>query len=203
MGSDSHLREDPSETWYPRRRTGSSSFQSDHLVQDKRVCRDYLRGKCVRGTSCKFEHSESDGQDGYKPYLCYDFLGGGCNRVSCKFLHPEPDKSNGCGSNGKENLGAANSGKSQFYGENMYHDSRTRSFPREHRNRSPCRKFLNGMCYRGESCPYLHSEYATFNRSRNDYSTPLQQGVATTSRNRGFGEGHRGNTLRTDRKSVV
>lgn len=201
LGCDTHFGQDPSESWYPGRWTGGSSFRGDCVIKDKPVCRDFLRGKCDRGTSCRFRHCESDSEDGYKSYVCYDFLRGCCNRVPCKFLHPESDTSNGCGSNGKENLDAvANCGKSQVCGEEKDNDSRIRFFSREPRIRSPCRKFLNGICYRGDSCPYLHSEYTAHDRCNSDRSAQLQQRAPTTSRNPSLGEGKIGNPRWMSRK---
>lgn len=170
--SGTRCENDPSERWYPRRWTGSRGtlssgpFAFDRFRQDRSpmaVCRDNLRGSCARGASCKYQHSDPDRHDG------------------SKFYRNEP-----------ENLVAvANSGNSQLYRASVNDDSRTRFSSRGCWSRSPCRRFQNGRCFNGTSCPYLHSA-----SSRTYDSTLEQQQVDRAVRDPGFGEGNRDNTLR-------
>lgn len=44
-------------------------------------CRDFLQGKCTRGSGCKFAHEEN------KVEQCRDYLKGMCTRDECKFSH--------------------------------------------------------------------------------------------------------------------
>lgn len=143
--SGGQSEKDPLGRWCVRRSTGwrgsipSDSFRGDHLGRDnfqRPVCRDNLRGSCVRGAFCKYQHSDSDGHD------------------RSRFYH-----------DGRENLGAvANFGNSQICRENQDRDSTSRYSSGGYRSRSPCRRFQSGRCYHGASCRYLHPESTSYDR---------------------------------------
>jgi len=46
------------------------------------TCRDYMNGRCKRGSSCKYRHEKE---------ICGDFLRGECSRVECRFSHSKSD----------------------------------------------------------------------------------------------------------------
>jgi hypothetical protein len=56
--------------------------------QQNKPCFDFLNKKsCVRGETCKFSHTMSDGNKAKVKGKCHDFAAGKCNRISCKFEH--------------------------------------------------------------------------------------------------------------------
>lgn len=174
--SDSHFEKNPLEQWYPRRwagwraSTNSGSFGGDLIRQDEvqtPVCRDNLRGKCTRGAFCKFQHSASD----------------------------EHDRSRFCQNEREELDAVATLGNSHQYRANYDRVSTTRFSSRGCRSRSPCRRFQNGRCYRGASCPYLHPEMTSYGEPTHD-SRVEQLQVDRAVRDPGFGGRNKDNFLR-------
>ncbi|KAL3638895.1 hypothetical protein CASFOL_016802 [Castilleja foliolosa] len=81
---------------------GYSGFESrndfsDPYHEDRRAatCKDFLRGMCRWGDSCRFSHrAVSDdgfdkGNNGGKP-MCKFFAAGNCSRENCRFSHDNP-----------------------------------------------------------------------------------------------------------------
>lgn len=79
---------------------GSSAASLAAYASSSTVCRDYSKGQCRRGASCRFLHSDSPknterpvkkidvdavGPDGVP--VCRDFLKGKCRRATCRFWH--------------------------------------------------------------------------------------------------------------------
>eukprot|EP00954_Amorphochlora_amoebiformis_P005763 454890-Amorphochlora_amoeboformis.AAC.3 len=65
---------------------GDSGGDSEaHSLKPKEKCRDYARGRCARGSFCRYMHDD-DGQ------ICMDFKYGKCMRgAECKFRHAAID----------------------------------------------------------------------------------------------------------------
>lgn len=97
------------------------------------ICRDFLSGKCSRGSTCRFVH---------KKEICGDYLRGDCRRSGCRFSHNKEE--------GERCLDYQR-GKC-LRGENCryYHDD---TQPTE-----LCRDFLAGRCGRSTDCKFLHDE---------------------------------------------
>ncbi|KAJ7518345.1 hypothetical protein O6H91_21G065000 [Diphasiastrum complanatum] len=93
--------------------------------QDKLpICRDFLRNKCDRESTCRYVHPDSHIQvvDNYVT-LCRDFLRGKCNRELCRFYHPPTKKYS---SSRGENGGSERREEEDFVPSNadsMYHAS--------------------------------------------------------------------------------
>ncbi|XP_038044975.1 zinc finger CCCH domain-containing protein 10-like isoform X1 [Patiria miniata] len=55
------------------------------------VCRDYTRGVCNRGRSCKYKHPEElegvESRSDHKYAFCHDYQNRECVRANCRFLH--------------------------------------------------------------------------------------------------------------------
>lgn len=69
----------------PSPRLQSSEATDEDRVQ---VCRDFLKSKCARNSSCKYAHPEPQTKvvDNYVT-VCRDFQRGKCKRESCRFYH--------------------------------------------------------------------------------------------------------------------
>lgn len=69
----------------PSLRLQSSEVNDEDRVQ---VCRDFLKSKCARYSSCKYAHPEPQTKvvDNYVT-VCRDFQRGKCKRESCRFYH--------------------------------------------------------------------------------------------------------------------
>ncbi|XP_057313030.1 zinc finger CCCH domain-containing protein 10-like [Hydractinia symbiolongicarpus] len=120
------------------------------MAEDKRakgVCRDFERGVCNRGTSCKFYHPEggTGGPDQKLP-ICKDFQNKGCDRAKCKFLHITQEEEQEYNMTGvlPEHGGHPQPAKANFNKNDV------------------CKDFLNNTCQRGNRCKFRHvteSEY--------------------------------------------
>ena len=148
--------------------------------EGKSECRDFVRGVCNRGNSCKFYHPQnaSASNNETKLPICKDFQNKGCERSKCKFLHitqkeeeeynltgilPEhgghPDKVRALGITGGRPGGP---------------------FPPPG---DVCKDFLNGICQRGSRCKFRHISEQQHQaemgapmygkRRRNDYARPM------------------------------
>lgn len=74
-----------SSTLVPPSRLQSLEVNDEDRVQ---VCRDFLKNKCARNSSCKYAHPEPQTKvvDNYVT-VCRDFQRGKCKRESCRFYH--------------------------------------------------------------------------------------------------------------------
>jgi len=120
------------------------------MAENKNECRDFVRGVCNRGNSCKFfhpPHANTIKQEGGKLPICKDFQNKGCERQKCTFLHisqQEEEEYNRSGllpdHGGRQYsaLGGPGNGYEPFIPGNA------------------CRDFLNGVCQRGNRCKFRH-----------------------------------------------
>ncbi|KAH9606602.1 hypothetical protein KSS87_019766 [Heliosperma pusillum] len=194
-------------TFWDRNHMSHSNINGNNIGENRdpsSVCRDNLRGRCSRGSSCKFQHVDCDGAgyygsgqgnlgptsearnsqsfggskdgDSYRRSPCRKFQWGNCYRGStCPYLHTQSTEFNSTGVD----------------------DSSRRPFLRESRERIPCRNFQNGGCNRGSSCSYLHSEFSESDRPMHKLNAGQQHRIVTASRNFGFHEGSVNNTFNT------
>jgi hypothetical protein len=83
--------------------SGNIDISSVKFVDNR--CRDFLKGNCFRGSSCRFVHDDSPAGSAAPSYprsqrdkdggACFDFQDGKCFRgSSCKFLHVLTSQSN-------------------------------------------------------------------------------------------------------------
>ncbi|XP_057519855.1 uncharacterized protein LOC130800386 isoform X1 [Amaranthus tricolor] len=115
--------------------------------------------------------------------ICRDNLRGACARGEyCKFQHSGSVEHDGSRfyQNDRGRLS---------YRETNDSDSRTRLSYDGFRSRSPCRKFQRGMCYRGSSCSFSHTESVRYGRST--YGSRVEQKVDGAVKVSGFAEGRR------------
>ena len=63
--------------------------QSETATSNKNVCFDFRRGKCDRGSSCRFDH-EKEAKGNYRKQPCFQFARGECKKNNCGFSHDQP-----------------------------------------------------------------------------------------------------------------
>jgi len=129
-------------------------------------CKDFARGLCDRGTSCKYAHVPPEDKE-----VCHDFLAGKCYRRpnGCKFFHDydllrEREKQR-AGRGEAEGSTGGNSSRSG-YARVIYEDGTEEWVQRErikpdainHKDdREVCHDYQRGICMRGRSCKFRHS----------------------------------------------
>lgn len=117
------------DSYYPPHDYGMRGMPRHH----DEVCRDFLSGKCNRGSSCRFVH---------KKEICGDYLRGDCRRSGCRYSHNKEE--------GERCLDYQRGKCSRGDDCRYYHD-----------NNQPtelCRDFLANRCGRGNDCKFLHDE---------------------------------------------
>ena len=94
----------PARTGSPNRRTDRSRSNT-RSPNGRFVCRDFQRGKCARGDSCKYSHSKATRNSSPKfkgrsmspiskeSGICFYYARGRCTRDKCPYKHEKP-----CGS---------------------------------------------------------------------------------------------------------
>ena len=150
-------------------------------------CRDFLRGVCNRGNSCKFFHSphaNPNTQNQEKLPICKDFQNNGCDRVKCKFLHITQQEEVEYDSTGilpahggrpdqvrNQGIGIPPGGP----GRNGVGGGRDRGGQLSP-STDACKDFLNGVCQRGNRCKFRHDTEEAGpmygKRRRNDFAGP-------------------------------
>jgi len=146
-----------------RRNTADGpTFESE----SQEPCKDFARGICDRGASCKYAHVPPADKE-----VCHDFLAGKCYRRpnGCKFFHDydqlrEREMQRG-GNNMVEAGGASNprAGMARV----IYEDGTEEWVQRERikpdavdggaDDREVCHDYQRGICMRGRSCKFRHS----------------------------------------------
>lgn len=62
------------------------------------VCNDFLKGRCRRGSSCRYSHHDASGDNSHErqPHVapCKFFMMGSCSRNNCRFSHDAPINDN-------------------------------------------------------------------------------------------------------------
>ncbi|KAI6206390.1 hypothetical protein M3Y94_00905100 [Aphelenchoides besseyi] len=104
-------------------------------------CRDFANGRCHRGPSCQFAHSQQHYEDDYK--FCADYQTYGCFNESCQLIHaPSVDvthyKQTGFVSTTLAGAIIAVMNSQQINGISI------------------CRQFQTNQCHRGEKCRFWH-----------------------------------------------
>ena len=126
-----------------RGRSSSVGHASSQPVTFENYCIDYLKGTCVKGSSCYLKHVETidnldDRQGIVKQVFCHDFQNDRCNRPFCKYVH-------------------ASRNEESFFLENGYLPPSMNARNREKLFFSDtCLDFLRNQCIRGASCQFKH-----------------------------------------------
>lgn len=104
-------------------------------------CRDFARGNCTYGNSCKFNHN-----------FCKKFAAGVCTRTNCRYPHIEVPNAHTRAprSNGYQNN---NNHRTSYQQRNTYRTSHQQH--NYSQQREACRNFANGHC-RFSNCKYSH-----------------------------------------------
>ena len=67
-----------------------SNTQDAHSSDKKNICYSFLnRGKCDRGSNCRFEHDKKDIKGATNRNPCFKFARGDCKRNDCSFSHDQ------------------------------------------------------------------------------------------------------------------
>lgn len=151
-----------------RRHTEDKLVVERQTGSGEEVCKDYLRGMCDRGSSCKFSHVPDR-------EVCFDFLVGRCSRrpSACKFFHDYDQakeremKRNGARCRDEGGADGSNRGRTG-YARVIYEDGteewveRERIKPNERErsrdrdSREVCHDYQRGICGRGRTCKFRH-----------------------------------------------
>ncbi|XP_011628568.1 zinc finger CCCH domain-containing protein 38 isoform X1 [Amborella trichopoda] len=140
-----------------RSRSRSPSHGGKHEIDDRSdswrgtrgsvpVCKDYLGGRCRRGSQCRFLHDDHR-YDGGRPER---------DRSERERYSEDMDHetfSNLHGSNHRSHDTIL-----QGYNSNYDSDGRRREVKRENRSSYQCYDFSVGKCYRGSECRYIHHD---------------------------------------------
>uniref|UniRef100_A0A803N347 Uncharacterized protein n=1 Tax=Chenopodium quinoa TaxID=63459 RepID=A0A803N347_CHEQI len=137
-------------------------------------CQHFLRGKCDFGASCKRWH----------PVNTY-----ASSRHDLNTQHQGITETFNYPGSGERSRDVTLRTSQEHDRENMHNLLRTGAFSRESREKSPCRNYLRGRCYRGSSCLHLHP-VTVYDRPRSDsWSAEQRQVVSGTSRSPHFVDG--------------
>lgn len=111
------------------------------------VCNDFVRGRCSRGSQCRFLHEENDG---YKDRT-----------------HSGSDPSENWGSRRERgsSYGYPNNEEQDFSREKFSHGHESQ---RNNRSSGLCLNFVKGICHRGSSCRFLHEDSTVEGRSKGE-----------------------------------
>ncbi|XP_063380888.1 zinc finger CCCH domain-containing protein 10-like [Cydia fagiglandana] len=124
-------------------------ISDDEKVALANICRDYVRGCCVR-ENCRYTHE--------KPPLsrlkelfrfCHDYQNKGCFRNNCKFLHFTLEE------------------EAHFYSTGNF----PQTDPREHGMIPVCQAYLHGSCSNPE-CKLIHPLHPANNERRPELNMP-------------------------------
>eukprot|EP00850_Spirogloea_muscicola_P013528 SM000092S24496 [mRNA] locus=s92:366600:368226:+ [translate_table: standard] len=67
-------------------RSAAAAAFTEQAFPGREVCRDFLQGRCARGTGCRYLHQAPE-RGFVEPEPCRDFLVGRCMRPYCRYLH--------------------------------------------------------------------------------------------------------------------
>ncbi|XP_070566453.1 zinc finger CCCH domain-containing protein 10-like [Ptychodera flava] len=141
----------------------SNDRKDNDGIDDKAICRDFLRNVCRRGKNCKYEHPDNSEAEklGLKQkshVFCHDFQNKECRRPNCKFIHCTREEEEFYKSTG--DLPSRVQGS---VGAGPLNDSMNDG------DIPVCRDFLKGECRRGVRCKFRHmsqGDYEFHLRSR-------------------------------------
>lgn len=152
---------------------------NNNSSEGKSECRDFVRGVCNRGNSCKFYHPPNiANKNETKLPICKDFQNKGCDRNKCKFLHitqKEEEEYNMTG------ILPDHGGRPEKVRALGITGGRGGQFAPPAGD--ACKDFLNGICQRGTRCKFRHITEQQHQaeigggpmygkRRRNDYGAP-------------------------------
>jgi len=144
--------------------------------QNNNECRDFMRGVCNRGNSCKFFHPPNVNtiKKENKLPICKDFQNKGCDRQKCKFLHisqQEEEEYNGSGML-PEHGGRPDRVRALGISGGSGPGAGPPLPPAAAGGFDACKDFMNGVCNRGNRCKFRHVNEESPNygkRRRNDF----------------------------------
>jgi len=118
------------------------------MPEDKAPCRDFERGVCSRGGSCRYFHPEGMAPpEGTKLPICKDYQNKGCERWKCKFLHITKEEESVYDATGTlPELGVRD--------ENVMRPAFV--------DKDVCNDFMKGKCERGTRCKFIHPSDSGF-----------------------------------------
>ncbi|XP_066931072.1 zinc finger CCCH domain-containing protein 10-like [Clytia hemisphaerica] len=143
--------------------------------QKNNECRDFLRGVCNRGSSCKFFHPPDANiiKKENKLPICKDFQNKGCERKMCKFLHISQQEEEEYNASGILPAHGGRPDKVRSLGMPGGRGGGPR--PMHPPASDACKDFMNGVCNRGNRCKFSHINEESPNygkRRRNDFGGP-------------------------------
>ena len=123
------------------------------MPEESSPCRDFERGVCSRGDSCRFFHPErTEPAEGVKLPICKDFQNKGCDRRKCKFLHITQEEEAVYDASGQL---PAHRGRPELIYTTAGPGAGAAAPPAP---KNICKDFLNRKCDRGSRCRFVHVE---------------------------------------------
>jgi len=146
----------------------------------KSECRDFMRGVCNRGNSCKFVHPANANviKKENKLPICKDFQNKGCDRQKCKFLHVTQQEEEEYNASGMLPEHGGRPDRVRALGIPGGRGGAPRAMgppPAAAGGVDACKDFMNGVCNRGNRCKFRHVNEDSPNygkRRRNDFGGP-------------------------------
>ncbi|CAG8543792.1 13004_t:CDS:2 [Ambispora gerdemannii] len=160
------------------------------LAKEDKICQDFLRGTCQRGTLCKYKHSTKRA----KAVVCKHWLRGLCKmQDQCEFLHEfNESKMPECwfyvkfGECTNEDCLYLHVDPESKIKECPYY---ARGFCKygpncnaKHVRKTVCQLYLTGFCPYGAECPNGHPKYDSIGSHQRDYDRSSTEESISKSR---------------------